>query len=187
MYKIKNTGKGFTLLELLIVVLIIGILAAIALPQYQKIVNKTKFAKLQSTAISLRDAYNEYVLLHGESTKNFSDLSITLPDEFQLTLDHYNTTCMTNSDMSCCLQKYYYGSSSNYKEGYIVCYNKEMDYGYYESLFSREGEPINGKYCIAKVDDTKAGDFCAILGTYNKFSSLFANTNSATVYLFYKM
>jgi type IV pilus assembly protein PilA len=52
----RNMQKGFTLIELMIVVAIIGILAAIALPQYQSYVKKAKFSEVISIADGFKTA-----------------------------------------------------------------------------------------------------------------------------------
>ena len=52
----KSVQKGFTLIELMIVVAIIGILAAVALPAYQDYTKKAKFAEIVSMVGAARTA-----------------------------------------------------------------------------------------------------------------------------------
>ena len=54
MYKLETAQKGFTLIELMIVVAIIGILASIAIPQYSDYVKRGKAAEATSNLATLR-------------------------------------------------------------------------------------------------------------------------------------
>ncbi len=78
--KSKNCSNkyGFTLLELLIVVLIIGILASIALPRYQIAVDKAKFVQLKIAANALKNAEIRYMLDNDERTLDLSVLDIEI-------------------------------------------------------------------------------------------------------------
>ena len=74
---LRNT-RAFTLIELLVVVLIIAILAAIAVPQYQKAVTRSRAAHLQTLLAEVVRASDLYYLQHGEYPKTFDDLDIDI-------------------------------------------------------------------------------------------------------------
>ena len=73
---IKQNIKGFTHIEVLVVVLIIGILTSIALPQYQKSVMKSRYSTLMQMVESITEAEEVYFSTYNKYTDNFEELDI---------------------------------------------------------------------------------------------------------------
>lgn len=79
----KGGYKGFTLIELVVVVLIIGILAAVAVPQYQKAVTRSKLATIKHLVETIAKAEELYYLTDEKYTKDIAKLDINLPTPLQ--------------------------------------------------------------------------------------------------------
>ena len=73
----KRLHSGFTLIELMIVVAIIGILAAIGIPQYQNYVARAQVAEALSLATGAKTAVAEYFITNG--TFPDSNAAVGLP------------------------------------------------------------------------------------------------------------
>ncbi|ENX7625117.1 pilin, partial [Neisseria gonorrhoeae] len=62
--------KGFTLIELMIVIAIVGILAAVALPAYQDYTARAQVSEAILLAEGQKSAVTEYYLNHGKWPEN---------------------------------------------------------------------------------------------------------------------
>ena len=132
--------KGFTLIELLIVVLIIGVIAGIAVPQYRKMVLKTKYATLKNTVKYMAEREEEFYRGSG-NIGNLYDLNIeigTIQSESMLKI---------NDDITCLFQ----GITDSYQLKAICVIGKLR---YQQTVRTRQHRKIV-RQCVAYTTDTK--------------------------------
>ena len=86
--------QGFTLIELMIVVAVIGVLAAIAIPQYQNYVAKSELGAGLATITSVRTNVEDYMVTNGSfpdgttPDQSLSDLGVIQPKNGTISFDN---------------------------------------------------------------------------------------------------
>lgn len=100
--KLKKSDAGFTLVELIVVIAILGVLAAVLVPQYIQYVEKSRVASDKNTAATIEQAIN--VLLSDGSITNAGasggGTGTVLWDVSAGTLTVTNITGITNSSIT---------------------------------------------------------------------------------------
>ena len=79
--------KGFTLLELIVVIIILGILATLGFSQFMKMVEKGRSAEARMVLGQIRTAQETYKLEQGSYASSIGDLPVEAPSA--CTTTHY--------------------------------------------------------------------------------------------------
>ncbi len=128
--------RGFTLIEMMAVVLIVGILATVALPQYQRALLKSRYVALMPGANALRDGEDAYFLMNRRYTSNPQELDVKVRDA--------NTKIRANRWCSIVISK---PVDSNVNARLVT---------YMDHSFKNPG----ATHCEAHVNDEKANWLC---------------------------
>ncbi|MBP8639462.1 MAG: prepilin-type N-terminal cleavage/methylation domain-containing protein [Oscillospiraceae bacterium] len=74
--KLKKSNAGFTLVELIVVIAILGILTAVLVPQYIQYIEKSRVAADNNMAATLLSEVQNGIVIAGESNITYTDGTI---------------------------------------------------------------------------------------------------------------
>jgi len=97
--RFKSKARGFTLIEMIIVIMVMGVLMALALPMYNTAITRSKEAKLKNNLVLLNKLIQQYTLDQHKAPQQLDDLVTagyikTIPDD----ITGSNTTWQTEQE-----------------------------------------------------------------------------------------
>jgi len=124
----QRTRKGFTLVELAVVIVIIGVLAAFGVPRFLKSVERSKAAEAFQFLAAVRAAQERYLAKEGVYAEDFDDLDIQQrPPKYFEVPEEITVTTSSNGNPQWSLTLTRKGASSSYGEYTVTFTNNGYD------------------------------------------------------------
>lgn len=99
MSRLRLKARGFTLIEMLIVIVVMGVLLALAIPSYNTTITRSKEARLHHNLVTLNNVIQQYSLDKKQAPLTLQDLVDagylkSIPDD----ITGSNTTWVTEQE-----------------------------------------------------------------------------------------
>jgi len=136
-----NSGRshqgGFSLVELTIVVVILGVLAMMGVPRYQQVVERAKAAEAFTYLAQIEAAQERHNAVKGVFATRVSDLDVDVP-----TPNHFNVGAFTSYDWQTQWElRLTRGGASSGFGNYTVTWNQD-GFTRYRSSLAEELIPV---------------------------------------------
>lgn len=169
--------KGFTLIEILIAVLIMGVLVTMAVPMYEKAVEKSRIAEVRTTLKRLYEAKRRALDNRDQNETYTTNMFGFEHLDFSLACTHGVTTGGTNNyQIKCRTKDFTYSllpdGSGNAN---MVCAARRIG-DYANTNFLYRGEEVTGtneKFSCNQTGVTHVGNACDVYGMANTGGAAF--------------